>query len=193
MNGDSRLNVYIIGADLPPRLRQRLQAQVQSALRSLPLRAFRPLERRIADLGVIGLPLVVEPRPADDPDPRAVSFGRIDGRPAAYLLPRIEGGDIRWRQDRRYLLAKAVGYLAAPDRDDSGFWRGWSEAVRSDRLRERAGEIGEPWTRASDLDLLLELFAAWALSPTHPRWGELPAARRFLDRWADPEPRPAAP
>ncbi len=61
MLGEPQLNVCILDADISPRLRERLQAQVQTAIRSLPRWPFALLTGRMAELGVAGLPLIVEP------------------------------------------------------------------------------------------------------------------------------------
>jgi len=184
MTGESQLNVYIVGARLPPRLRQRLQAQLRTALRSLPEWPFDLLRRRLQALGASNFPLVVELRGDDASDERALSLGDIEGRPAAYLLPRLRGDSIDWRQDLRYLLAKAIAYLAAPPVDqDPAFWRDWAAAVEADDLRTRAAQAGEAWQAAGDLDLLLEMCAALALTPAHERWSALSAVRAFLERW----------
>lgn len=184
MTGESQLNVYIVGARLPPRLRQRLQAQLRTALRSLPEWPFDLLRRRLQALGASNFPLVVEPRGADATGERALSLGDIEGRPAAYLLPRLRGEEIDWRQDLRYLLAKAIAFLAAPPaKHDPAFWRDWAAAVEADGLRDKAARAGEAWQSAGDLDLLLEMFAALALNPGHERWSALSAVQSFLERW----------
>src|SRR3990172_6346017 len=61
MLGQPRLNVCILAADISPRLRERLQAQVQTAIRSLPRWPFALLSRRMSELGVASLPLIVQP------------------------------------------------------------------------------------------------------------------------------------
>ncbi len=187
MTGESQLNVYIAGADLTPRLRQRLQAQLRTALRSLPEWPFDLLLRRLQELGATNFPLVVEPRGEDPPGDRALSLGDIEGRPAAYLLPRLRRDEIDWRQDLRYLLAKAIAFLAAPPADeDPAFWRDWAAAVTADDLRATASAAGEAWRHAGDLDLLLEMFAALALTPDNERWSALPSVRAFLEEWRQP-------
>lgn len=187
MTGESHLNVYIAGAELTPRLRQRLQAQLRTALRSLPEWPFDLMRRRLQELGAANFPLVIELRDDDTPGERALSLGDIEGRPAAYLLPRLSGDEIDWRQDLRYLLAKAIAYLAAPPAGhDPAFWRDWSAAVRRDALLEKAASAGEAWRDAGDLDLLLEMSASLALTPDHARWSSLPSVRAFLDRWRQP-------
>jgi len=183
MLGQSELNVYIIGDNLTPRQRERIRAQVETALRSLPDWSFGVLRRRLQELGAASLPLIVEPQAGDQPGPQALGLGHIEGRPAARLLPRIRGDGIDWRQDRRYLVAKAVAYLAAPSPSDSDFWARWSHAVATDGLGEKARASGEHWAGASDLDFLIEMFAAYALNPDHDRWAELPSVRAFLDEW----------
>ncbi|MBI2913450.1 MAG: hypothetical protein HYY03_05970 [Chloroflexi bacterium] len=178
------LNVYIIGDSLSPRERERVQAQVQTALRSLPEWAFGLLGRRLQQLGAANLPLIIEPQVRGETSPQALGLGQIDGRPAARLLPRLRGDDIDWRQDQRYLVAKAVAYLAAPaPSSDADYWARWSAAIASDGLRDKARATGEHWAEASDLDLLIEMFAAYALNPHHDRWAGLPAVRAFLDEW----------
>ncbi len=219
MRRDSQLNVYVVGDDLSPRQRQRLQAQLETALQALPRWCFDLLRDRLAASGAQSFPLVVEPQPAlpARPGSRAegpaggrqavptgrqavptgrqalpLSLGRLQGRPAAYLRPRLNGdpstglrtGTIDWLQDRRYLVAKAVAHMAAPGREeDAAFWQRWAQAVKADGLRARAAAQAEAWASASDGDLLIEMFAAYALSPTHRRWRELPAVRAFLEGW----------
>ncbi len=187
MTGESHLNIYIAGARLPPRLRQRLQAQLRTALQALPEWPFDLLRRRLQELGAANFPLVVEPRDEDVTGDRALSLGDIEGRPAAYLLPRLRGDEIDWRQDLRYLLAKAIAYLAAPPAEqDPRFWRDWAVAVAADGLREKAAQAGEAWRDAGDLDLLLEMFAALALTPDNERWSALVSVRAFLEEWRQP-------
>ncbi len=184
MIGDSQLNIYIVGARLTPRQRQRLQAQLQTALRSLPDWCFALLRRRLAELGASHFTLAVEPRQPEDPDPKALSLGHIEGRPAAYLFPRLDGDSIDWRQDQRYLVARAVAYLATPPPEhDPSFWQRWADAVQRDDLRGKAAASSESWRDASDADLLYEMLAAYALSPGHRRWKELPAVQAFLEAW----------
>ena len=183
MLGDSQLNVYIVGDSLTPRHRQRIQAQLQTALRSLPDWAFGLLRRRLQELGAANLPLIVEPQAGPESGPQALGLGHIEGRPAVRLMPHLRADGIDWRQDLPYLLGKAVAYLAAPPVSDSDFWDRWSRALEGDRLREKAGEVGEHWTDASDLSLLIEMFAAYALNPRHGRWSQLPSVRTFLKGW----------
>jgi hypothetical protein len=184
MLGESHLNVLIVGADLPSRQRERIQAQVQTALRSLPMWAFDLLRGRIAELGVRNLPLIIEPRARANGGAQVLSFGRIEGRPAVRLMPRLEGEAVDWGQDQRYLLAKAVAFMAAPLEDEQGeFWLRWRQAVALDRLPEKAREAGEHWEDAGDLALLVEMFAAFAVDPAHRRWGEFPEVRAFLESW----------
>jgi hypothetical protein len=183
MLGESQLNVYILGSDLTAQQRQRIQAQVQTALRSLPPWTFSLLRARIDQLGVRDLPLIVEPRADDAAGGQALSLGHIESRPAARLLPRLQGSEVQWGQDVRYLVAKAVGYLAAPETADTDFWSRWAGAVAADRLTEKALGVGEHWQDATSMDLLVEMFAACALNPDHSRWAGLPTVRAFLDAW----------
>lgn len=182
MPGQSQLNVYIVGDSLTPRQRQRLQAQVQTALRSLPDWAFALLRRRLQELGLPNLPLIVEPGFSAEAGDQLMGLGEIEGRPAVRLMPRLRDEGVDWRQDQRYLVAKAVAYLAAPPAS-GGFWTGWARAVHSDRLREKAREASERWTEASDLGLLMEMVAAYALNPQHQRWSDLPLVKAFLEEW----------
>ena len=184
MLGESQLNVYILGAELSQRQRQRIQAQVQTALRSLPSWAFGLLSQRIDSLGVRNLPLVVEPLPEGDRDTsQVISLGHIDTRPAVRLLPRLSDSDVIWGQDQRHLVAKAVAFMAAPQLSDDSFWRRWSRAIEADDLRRKAGELNPEWNTESDLGLLIEMFAAYVLTPGHSRWADLPAIKVFLDTW----------
>jgi hypothetical protein len=121
--------------------------------------------------------------PADDSEKRALSFGDVESRPAVKLMPRVTSGTISWGQDRRYLVLKAVAYLASPAASDTSFWSQWEEAVRADSLRSQVFESGDTWKNASSLDLLVEMFAAYALNPGHTRWADLPAVRSFLEAW----------
>ncbi len=126
---------------------------------------------------------MIEPQPPGG-DALPLSLGHIEGRPAAYLRPRLEGDRIEWPQDRRYLVAKAAAYVCAPPRDHApDFWRRWAEAIAADALRVKATAAHEAWADASDRDLLIEMFAAYALNPSHARWSELPAVRGFLEGW----------
>lgn len=183
MLGESQLNVYILGADLTPRQRERIQAQVQAALRLLPPWAFQLVTRRIADLGVRNLPLVIEPQADDSASPKVLSLGHIGERPAVRLMPRLRESSLDWGQNQRYLVAKAVAYLAAPEPKDSIFWSRWSEAVQADQLRSKARSIEEQWEETTDLGLLVEMFAAYALNPGHGRWSDFPRVKQFLDEW----------
>ena len=183
MPAEPHLNIYVVGAGLTPRQRQRIQAQLQTALRSLPAWAFGLLRRRLQELGGTSLPLIVEPRADDEGGTQALGLGHIDGRPAARLMPRLREDGIDWRQDQRYLIAKALAYVAAPPASDGDSWARWSRAVEADRLREKAKGVDAHWAEASDLSLLMEMFAAYALNPEDHRWSELPAVRAFLDGW----------
>jgi hypothetical protein len=180
----SHLNVYVIGADLSPRQRVQLQAQLESALRALPRWCLDLIRARLEATGAASFPLVIQPQPPDG-DALPLSLGHADGRPAAYLRPRVDGDRIDWLQDRRYLAVKAAAHIAAPSAgEDPGFWRRWAGAVRADRLRDHAAAANEAWAEASDRDLLIEMFAAYALNPSHRRWDELPSVRAFLEGWA---------
>ena len=183
MLGESQLNVYILGADLTPRIRERLQAQVQTALRSLPTWAFHLLKRQIDELGIRNLPLIVEPVASDTAPARSLDLGQIEGRPAARLMPRVAGDCIEWPQEPRYLVAKAIAYIAAPGRENGGFWARWSQDIASDGLRGKASQINGQWSGETDLGLLIEMFAAYVVSPNHGRWATLPAVRTFLQDW----------
>ncbi len=190
MLSDSQLNVYIVGDNLSPRQRVQLQAQLDSALRALPQWCLDLVRAALERSGARNFPLVIEPQPpGGDAVPTGrqalpLSFGHIEGRPAAYLRPHLEGDRIEWPQDRRYLVAKAAAYVCLPPRDDvSDFWRRWAEAIAADALRDKATAAHEAWADASDADLLMEMFAAYALNPGHPRWADLPAVRGFLEGW----------
>lgn len=183
MLGHSQLNVYIVGASLTPRQRQRIQAQLQTALRRLPEWALALLRRRLQELGTASFPLIVEPQAGAESGPQALSLGDIEGRPAARLLPRLRADAVDWRQDLRYLLGKAVAYLAAPPASESDFWAHWALAIDSDALRKKANTAGQHWASATNLDLLIEMFAAYALNPRHDRWSDLPSVKAFLEGW----------
>jgi hypothetical protein len=183
MLGESRLNVYILGDSLSPRQRERMQAQVQTALQSVPQWALDLLDRRIEEVGVRNLPLIVEPVPDDSRETRSLSFGDLEGRPAAKLLPRLSNDNVAWGQDRRYLVLKAVAYLASPAAEDRAFWERWAKAIASDGLRSAASGANEHWGEATDLDLLIEMFAALALNGAHANWSGMPAVRAFLEGW----------
>ncbi len=184
MLGESQLNVYILGAELSPRQRQRIQAQVQTALRSLPPWVFNLVSRRIAALGVRNFPLIIEPQDKLRERPQVLSLGRIDNRPAVRLMPQLTDNGVTWGQGHRYLIAKAVAYLAAPEPSDAVFWEDWSSAIEGDRLRDVAGSIDKQWQGSTDLGLLVEIFAAFAISPAHERWGRLPRLRAFMADWS---------
>ena len=98
-------------------------------------------------------------------------------------MPHVSGTDVDWGMDQRYLVAKAIAYMAAPAKSDSEFWAGWSGALDSDGLRARAAEIAEEWAGESELGLLVEMTAADVMEPEHSRWSDLPAVRAFLDAW----------
>ena len=183
MRGESQMNVYILGADLTPRIRERLQAQIQTALRSLPAWTFRLLQRRIDELGVPNLPLIVEPATSDTAPARSLGLGQIEGRPAARLMPRVAADRIEWLQEPRYLVAKAIAYMAAPGIESGGFWARWSQDVASDGLRGKASQINDQWSGETDLGLLIEIFAAYIVNPGHGRWETLPAVHAFLQDW----------
>jgi len=181
--GESQLNVYILGADLTPRQRERIQAQVQTALRSLPGWVFQLVSQRIAALGVRNLPLIIEPQALSEAPSQVISLGRIESRPAVRLMPRLSEERLEWGQDHRYLVAKAVAYMAAPEISEESFWARWGTAIEEDRLRETARRADDQWEDASDLGLLIEMAAACALTPDHNRWNDLPRVRSFLDEW----------
>lgn len=184
MIGESQLNVYIVDAQsLSPRHKERLQAQVQQALQALPQWTFDLLRRRLAQLGLPNFPLIIQPQPEAAANPKVLSLGSLGDKPMVYLMPVLRGDDIDWRQERRHLLAKALAYLAAPRAEDEPFWQRWQEAIRQDGLAAMASQVDERWQGATSLDLLLEMFAAYALNPRHRRWGELPATRAFLEEW----------
>ncbi len=182
MIGESQLNVYVIGKDLSDRLRERLQAQIHGALRTLPPWAFALLHRRLQRLGLPNFALIVEPQPRRQA--KALSFGSLGERPAVHLLPVVKGEEVDWQQDRRYLVAKAVAYLSAPGRDDDpAFWERWQAAAEADAVGQKARQADERWDRATLMDLFVEMFAAYALKPGHERWADLPAVRNFLQEW----------
>lgn len=185
MIGESQLNVYIVGTDsLSPRQKERLQAQVQQALRALPQWVFNLLRRRLSQLGLPNFPLIIQPQLEAAANSKALSLGSLGDKPTVYLMPVLRGDDIDWRQERRHLLAKALAYLAAPPAgDNEPFWQRWQEAIGQDNLAAMASQLDERWQGATPLDLLLEMFAAYALNPRHRRWQELPAIRAFLEEW----------
>ncbi len=186
MQSNSQLNVYIVGDNLSPRQRVQLQAQLDSALRALPQWCLDLVRAALERSGARNFPLVIEPQPPGG-DALPLSLGHIEGRPAAYLRPRLEGDRIEWLQDRRHLVAKAAAYVCAPPHDDApDFWRRWAEAIAADALRDKAVAAHEAWAGASDRDLLIEMFAAYALNSAHARWSELPSVRGFLDGWGSP-------
>lgn len=183
MLGDSQLNVYVLDTHLSPRHRERIQAQVQTALRSLPGWTYALLKQRIDEIGASSLPLIVEARPPGDSGTRFLSLGEIEGRPAARLTPRLTETGVDWGHDLPTLLAKAAAHLAAPPGSDDGFWQRWRQSVEADALREGASSAAEEWRGASDRDLFIEMFAAYALKPDHARWRRLPAVHAFFERW----------
>jgi len=182
MQGESRLNVYVLGPKLSPRQRERFQAQVQTALRSLPGSVFDLLRQRIDALGVMNLPLLIEPQPAPNAH-RVLSLGRIESRPAVKLMPRLVADEIDWGQDLPHLLAKAIAYVIAPDQDSQDFWRCWRDVLHNDRLREKVRAIAGEYEDETDLGLLIEMFAAYALRPAHRHWAELPEVQAFFEDW----------
>ncbi len=184
MLDESQLNVYVLETNLSPRQRERLQAQVLTALRSLPRWVFGLLSQRLESLGVKNLPLIVEARSADDPSSQVISFGEIRGRPAARLTPRLQENGIEWEQDARLLVAKAAAYMASPPRDD-GFWQDWTAAIATDHLREADAVKTGGWSDATDLDLFIEMFAAYVTKTDHERWTAFAASRTFFDTWRD--------
>ena len=130
----------------------------------------------------MNLPLLIEPQPGANSH-RVLSLGRIESRPAVKLMPRLVADEIDWGQDLRHLLAKAIAYIVAPAEDEADFWRRWEEALRNDRLREKASAIDGQYEDETDLGLLIEMFAAHALKPAHGRWAELPEVQAFLEDW----------
>jgi hypothetical protein len=182
MLGESRLNVYVLGSKLSPRQRERIQAQVQTALRSLPGWMFDLLRQRIDALGVMNLPLLIEPQQAANSH-RVLSLGRIGSRPAVKVMPRLVAAEIDWGQDLQHMLAKAIAYIIAPDQASDDFWRRWRDALRNDCLHEKASAIDGEYEDETDLGLLIEMFAAYALRPAHRRWAELSEVRTFLENW----------
>jgi hypothetical protein len=180
MLNDSRLNVYIQAAELSSRLRQRIQAQVETALRSVPGWAFDLMARRMDESGFRNAALIVEPvLPGAD---RCISFGNIDGRPAVRLLPKLASERIEWGQDMRLLVAKAVAYLMSPPAD-AQFWDVWQRAIDSDALRAKTRELHDAWADATDLELFLEMLAAYLVNAEHSRWKKLPATFSCLNAW----------
>jgi hypothetical protein len=182
MLDESRLNVYVLGSNLSPRQRERIQAQVQTGLRSLPKWAFDLVRRRIDSLDVMNLPLVIEPQASAKPH-QAISLGRIESRPAVKLMPQLVADEIVWGQDLRHLLAKGMAYMVSPDETAVDFWNGWRVAVRNDSLREKASAIAGDYEDETDLGLLVEMFAAYALKPAHRSWARLPEVHAFFERW----------
>jgi hypothetical protein len=180
MPGESHLNVYILGPDISGRVRERLQAQVQTALRRLPRWTLDLLRRRLDEIGAPNLPLIVQPLPFGHAGEQVIGFGDVDGRPAVRLLPRVGGGEIDWGADVGRLMAKAVAYLVSPPRKRREFWSRWRGTIEKDGLRSAAARVDPAWRCASDLDLFIEMFAAFALEPHHARWRSLPAVRAFL-------------
>jgi hypothetical protein len=176
---ESQLNVYIVGQELSPRVKERLQAQVQTALKALPPWVFEVLRRQLDGLGQRNFPVIVEARP--DGSRQAINFGQIDGRPAVRLLPRLHADSIDWGQPLAHLLAKAAAWLARPD--DVTFRESWSAAVSADSLHDAAGSTDSMWADAGDTDLLLEMFAALCAREDDRAWGHYPNVRRFLDNW----------
>lgn len=182
MLDESQLNVYVLDSNLSPRHRERLQAQVLTALRSLPTWVFGLLSQRIEWLDVRNLPIIVEARSSDDASDQIISFGEIEGRPAARLMPRLLDGGIEWQQDPRALVAKAAAYMAKPPEGDA-FWQRWADAIEADRLRETDAVTMGGWSDANDLDLFLEMFAAYVTRSDHERWTVFAASRAFFDAW----------
>ncbi len=183
MLGESRLNVYLLDAEINPRLRERLQAQVQTAIRDMPPWTFSVLANRLRELGVTGLPLVIEPV-SSTRSTLPLGLGEIEGRPAARLRPAVTETAVAWGQDLRYLVAKALGYLAAPSAD-LPFWERWGAAIESDSLRRRAARSSAAWHDETDLGLFIEMFAALVLKNAHVRWAELPAIHALLRELRD--------
>jgi len=98
-------------------------------------------------------------------------------------MPSLTESGVDWGQDPRYLVAKTIAYMAAPDPADADFWSRWSSAVLDDRLPDKARSIDEQWRESTDLGLLVEMFAAYALNTAHDRWSDLPRVKSFLDGW----------
>lgn len=184
MLGEPRLNVCILDPEITTHLSERLQAQVEAALRSLPHWSYKLLTRRMEELGVAGVPLIVEPVHGPTAPQRPLSLGRIDDCPAARLFPHISGESIEWGQDRRYLAAKALAFMAAPA-PSAAFWQRWEDVIDRDRLRHKASNVNPEWAGESGLGLFLEMFAAYALNAAHERWSQLPAVHAFLQEWRD--------
>lgn len=182
MLGESRLNIYVLAPDLSSRQRERIRAQINTGLRSLPRWVFDLLQERIEALGVSSLPLIIEPHASAIPF-RAFSLGRVETRPTVKLTPRLSPDGVDWGQDLRRLLAKAIAWILAPENIESPFWSGWNAAVEADRLRDRATDSGGEPHDDTDLGLLIEMFAAYALSPEHGRWKSLPHVHSFLQDW----------
>ncbi len=139
MLSDSQLNVYIVGDNLSPRQRVQLQAQLDSALRTLPQWCLDLVRAALERSGARNFPLVIEPQPPGG-DALPLSLGHIEGRPAAYLRPRLEGDRIEWLQDRRYLVAKAAAYVCLPSGTASspGGWGSITRGKFRTPLRSRA-------------------------------------------------------
>ncbi|MCH7953959.1 MAG: hypothetical protein IIC25_08720 [Chloroflexi bacterium] len=184
MLDESQLNVYVLDSNLSPRQKERLQAQVLTALRSLPPWLFGLLTQRLEAIGAKNLPLIVEARTTDDPSTQIISFGEIEGRPSARLMPRLTADGIDWEHDPKLLVAKAATYMAAPASGDA-FWQRWNDAVAADRLRETDPVASGEWADASDLDLFLEMSAVYVTRPDHERWTRFAASRTFFDEWRD--------
>ena len=184
MLNESQLNVYVLDSNLSPHQKERLQAQVLTALRSLPPWIFGLLTNRLEATGAKNLPLIVEARSPDDPSTKIISFGEIEGRPSARLMPRLTNDGIDWEHDPKLLIAKAAAYMAAPPTGDA-FWQRWSDAVATDRLRETDAVAAAEWKDASDLDLFLEMCSVYVNRPDHERWGGFPASHAFFGRWRD--------
>jgi hypothetical protein len=178
MQGDSRLNVSILDADISPRLRERLQAQVQTAIRSLPRWPFALLRDRMSELSVTGLQLIVEPVHSTEPS-HPLGLGEIEGRPAARLRPRVTAGKIEWGQDLRYLVAKALGYLLLHSQERLSGSAG--PAIQRDGLRAKASRSSAAWEDETDMGLFLEMFAAYALRDGHAHWSTCPRFMRSCE------------
>jgi len=98
-------------------------------------------------------------------------------------MPRLSGEAIEWGQDRRYMVLKAIAYMASPPPSNHEFWATWSRAVTADGLRTAASSVNARWDEATELDLLIEMFAAFALDQGHPNWSRRPAIRAFMEDW----------
>ena len=125
----------------------------------------------------------MEPVTDDNAPARSLGLGQIEGCPAARLMPRVAADRIEWPQEPRYLVAKAIAYMATPHVETGGFWARWSQDIAADGLRGKAVQINDEWAGETDLGLLVEMFAAYVVNPDHRRWEALPAVHAFLQDW----------